>query len=309
MIYVITGQTATGKTKRALELASQKNGEIINFDSRQIYKKLDIITGKDLYLTDRKYMLVKNVGPFDIGYYSIIGSSRLWLYDIADPRNPFSAFDYRLLALEVIKDIQLREKTPIIVGGTYFYLQQLLYDILDTPIPPNPELRAELEKESTQTLKDILFTENFKVFKELNNSERHNRQRLIRKIEITRAGHEITRNTKEDYQYALPFSEKDTVIEGYYMADRDKHRKSIKARIAERLNAGAVQEVEALLRYGYTAEHPGLQTIGYKQILRFLMHEINTEEMQREWLNKEIQYAKRQYTFAKRDPNISWIEV
>lgn len=309
MIYIVTGQTATGKTKRALELASKNNGEIINFDSRQIYKKLDIITGKDLYLTDRKYMVAKKVGPFDIGYYAIIGDSKLWLYDIVDPRNPFSAFDYRLLALEVIKDIQLREKTPIIVGGTYFYLQHLLYDILDTPIPPNPKLRAELERESTQTLKDILFTENFKVFKELNNSERHNRQRLIRKIEITRAGQEVANNTKQEYEYVLPFSEKDTVIEGYYMPDRDRHRKSITARIDERLEAGAIAEVESLLSAGYTKEHPGLQTIGYKQIIRFLNHEVSKEEMKKEWLHKEIQYAKRQYTFAKRDPHIVWIEV
>lgn len=309
MIYVITGQTATGKTNRALELATQKNGEIINFDSRQIYKKLDIITGKDLYLTDRRYMLVKKVGPYDIGYYSISGDSRLWLYDIVDPRSPFSAFDYRLLALEVIKDIQLREKTPIIVGGTYFYLQHLLYDILDTPIPPNPELRAVLEKESTQTLKDILFTENFKVFKELNNSERHNRQRLIRKIEITRAGQEVATNTKENYDYVLPFSEKDTSIEGFYMPDRENHRKRIQARIEERLKTGAIEEVESLLQKGYTADNPGLQTIGYKQILQFINNDITWEEMKKEWLHKEIQYAKRQYTFAKRDPHITWIEV
>ncbi|CAN5214574.1 tRNA (adenosine(37)-N6)-dimethylallyltransferase MiaA [soil metagenome] len=309
MIYVITGQTATGKTARALELAEQHNGELINCDSRQIYKQLDIITGKDLSLTTRIFTYWKTISSFDIGYYSLEGNERLWLYDIISPHFIFSAFEYRSLAVEVIRDIEKRGKTPIIVGGTYFYLQHLLYDILDQPIPANPTLRAELEQHSTEMLQKMIIIEAPDTFATLNNSEKHNRQRLIRKIEVIRAGSIVQPPKSEEYTYVLPFSAESVLIEGYHFENREKLTIVIRQRIQARLTAGAIGEVENLLKAGYTGLEPGLQTIGYIQIINYLKKELSYEEMIHEWTTREIQYAKRQYTFAKRDPNISWIEV
>ncbi len=309
MIYVITGQTATGKTKRALQLAKDHHGELINCDSRQMYKGLDVITGKDLSLTDGKFQKVTNLNTFDIGYYGIGVSSRLWLYDIVTPEQPFSAFEYRLLVLEVLKDIESRGKTAIIIGGTYFYLQHLLYNILDTPVPPNPQLRESLGKESTSQLQHMLFTKSPQTYKVLNNSEQHNRQRLIRKIEVLEAGNTVATPQDEEYEYAPPFSEENTVIEGYHFEDRNKQHQIIKQRIETRLTEGAIEEVKQLLAAGYTGTEPGLQSLGYKEIIAYINNTLSFDEMKKEWLTREMQYAKRQYTFTKRDPHISWIEV
>lgn len=309
MIYVITGQTATGKTKRALELANKKNGEIVNCDSRQIYKQLNIITGKDLSFTNRIFTSWKKTGEYDVGYYSFQNEGRLWLYDILSPHMPFSAFEYRTLAVSVIHDIEMRGKTPIIVGGTYFYLQHLLYDLLDTPVEPNPQLRNKLANESTPNLQHMLFSHAPEVFMNLNNSEKNNRHRLIRKIEVVLAGKTVPSHRPQEYDFAPPFTEKTTTFEGYHFTDRQRLNDIIKNRVHTRLHEGALDEARDLLHSGYTGDEPGLQTIGYVQVIQFLKNRISEKEMLEEWISKEKQYAKRQYTFAKRDPHISWIEV
>src|SRR3989338_8760356 len=97
-LFLITGQTATGKTSYALKLAQEHNGELINCDSRQIYKHLDIITGKDL--TNKTFHSVHKIDTFDIGYYEL--PTKIWLYDVVDPKDPFSSFDYQRCALYVI---------------------------------------------------------------------------------------------------------------------------------------------------------------------------------------------------------------
>src|SRR5687767_13594055 len=122
-LIVITGQTATGKTSLAADLVQKHNGEIVNADSRQIYKHLDIITGKDL---------------------DQFAGQRVWLFDVVDPKMPFSSFDFKEAALLAIDDIMKRKKTPIIVGGTYLYLKHLLYGIETENILPDWELRRSL---------------------------------------------------------------------------------------------------------------------------------------------------------------------
>ena len=132
-MIVIVGQTATGKTKLALELAEKHNGELINFDSRQVYKYLDIITGKDL------------------------PAEKVWLYDVVTPDQYFSSFDFTKLATPIIKDIKKRGKTPILVGGTGFYVKGLIDGVETFGIPPNWELRR-----NTSELKQIFLIGTFK---------------------------------------------------------------------------------------------------------------------------------------------------
>src|SRR3989339_461238 len=155
-MIVIVGQTATGKTKLALELAEKHNGELINFDSRQVYKYLDIITGKDL------------------------PAEKVWLYDVVTPDQYFSSFDFVKLVSPIIKDIESREKTPILVGGTYLYLKHLLYGFNDNNIPPNFKLRKKLNDKSVKELQDILKKLSLQSFNRLNNSDVNNPRRLIR---------------------------------------------------------------------------------------------------------------------------------
>ena len=280
---IITGQTATGKTKFALDYAQKYNGELINCDSRQIYKYLDVITGKD-----------KN----------LLKKFKIWLYDIIEPDEYFSSFDYVKLAVPLIKKILAEKKTPIIVGGTYLYLKHLLYGIETENIPPDWKLRKKLAGKPVKELQKILAGYSTQLLNQLSQSELNNPQRLIRKIEIARLN-EPDRFRTEPVRFnhlirefiGLKFKEKETL------------RKTIEKRVLERLKIGAVEEVKKLLKLRYRETDPGLKTIGYRQLISYLKGELNFDTAIQQWITKEIQYAKRQYTFMKKDKNIKWVNV
>jgi len=321
-IIVITGQTATGKTNLALKLAKKYNGELVNCDARQIYKYLDIITGKDLIDKSKtslawrrkgdqrsklKFKIEKKTNNFDIGYYSLKHPNKIniWLYDIVDPKQYFSSYDWVRCAIFVIRKLFNQKITPIIVGGSFFYLRHLLYGVDSENIPPNPQLRQAMEKKSISYLQKTLKTLNSEIYSGLNQSDRNNPRRLIRKIEI------YTVKAKNNYQQprrlvgglaqqyktrliALKFKNKDNLI------------RAIKTRVEQRIKYGAVEEVADLIQKGYRETDPGLQTIGYKQMLDYIRKKVSKQDAVNQWITKEIQYAKRQYTFMKTDKNIRW---
>lgn len=305
---IITGQTATGKTDLALSQAIQNNGEIVNFDSRQVYKKLDIITGKDINLST--FTAVKKLNGFDIGYY-LIGQTKLWLYDVVDPKQYFSSFDFVTCAREVIEMIRLAGKVPILVGGTYLYLYHLLYKIETEHIPPDFLLRQKLNDKNITYLQDKLKNIDQVLFEHLNESDRNNPQRLIRKIEL--ANHYKKRGVKVPtvmkYAYNDFFSSADIEYSGVVFKDKNLLKKTISNRVEKRLKQGAIEEVKSLIQNGYNEQDPGLKTIGYKQIFQFLKNKCSKEEAIQDWINKEVQYTKRQLTFMKKDPNLQWIYV
>jgi tRNA dimethylallyltransferase len=278
-MIIITGQTATGKTKLALELVKKYNGELINFDSRQIYKYLNIITGKD------------------------IPSEKIWLYDIVTPDQYFSSFDYVKLVAPIINDIKKRGKTPILVGGTYLYLKHFLYGIDDNNSPPDFELRKKLNSKSVKELQDMLTKLDIQSINRLNNSDLNNPRRLIRKIEIAKSPIKTVLN-KTVFKKSVP-----KIFIGLRYKDKSKLRKIIEKRVEERLKNGAIDEVKKLLKMGYKLDDPGMKTIGYKQIIKYLDNQLTKEEAIVIWINKEVQYAKRQLTFMKKDKNISWKEI
>ena len=289
-LLVITGQTATGKTKLALDYASRLNGEIINADSRQVYTDLDIITGKD------KSELNKS-------------GAKVYLLDVATPDKTFSSYDFVSLAGPIIKDIWRRKKTPIIVGGSYLYIKHLLYG-QDIKIPPNPKLRRELEKLSVEELQKKLKSLDKIVFSKLNNSDLHNPRRLIRKIEIATASIKSIRSiksttpNKSSTLQALSFK-----IIGLKHKNKESLTNAVTERVEKRLKQGAFKEVKRLLKLGYKKTDPGLQTIGYKQLIAHIDGEVKLDEALKDWINKEIQYAKRQLTFMKMDSQIEWVIV
>jgi len=302
MIYVITGQTATGKTSYALKLAQELGGELINADARQLYKNLDIVTGKDLNNTSGPYRLIEKYGNADIGYYPFNTSNRLWLYDILTPNQPFSPYDYKKCAQWVIDNIKSRGKIPIIVGGSYFYIQHLLYNVVDNNVPPNQDLRDELNHYTTQELQVRLKKLNANLFDSLNNSEQNNPQRLIRKIE------------KEEYDFPFKGSTSEHAggrnvgiqITGFQFKKIQDLEEAIRSRVEKRIEFGAIDETKQLLNDGYTAHDPGMKTIGYTQIIQHLNDELTRDQMKEVWITKEVQYAKRQFTFMKKDINIVW---
>ncbi|MEK7597707.1 MAG: tRNA (adenosine(37)-N6)-dimethylallyltransferase MiaA [Patescibacteria group bacterium] len=278
-MIILTGQTATGKTKLALELAKKHNGELINFDSRQIYKYLDIITGKD------------------------IPKTKIWLYDVVLPNEYFSSFDFVKHVTPIIEDIKKRGKTPILVGGTYLYLKHLLYGFDENNSPPDFKLREKLNSKSVNYLQKMLIKLNKKVFDDLNHSDQLNPRRLIRRIEITKSKTKTVLN-KTVFIKSVP-----EIFIGLKYKDKSELRQVIIKRVEERLKNGAIDEVRKILKMGYKETDPGLKTIGYQQIIKYLNKKFTKEKAIDDWVNKEVQYAKRQLTFMKNDKNIKWREV
>lgn len=281
-LFILFGQTATGKTAQALRLVDQYQGEIVNFDSRQIYKRLDIITGKDKP-TDPKY--------------------KIWLYDIVDPKDIFSSAEYAEIAFNTIKDIIVRGKTPILVGGTGHYLRHILFGTPKIQAKEDWNLRKQLESKTVSELQLLLKEKNSALLESMNNSDRNNPRRLIRRIEIAACGGFLPNITKEE---SLSSRLKDSgalkdnlaiTYLPFFHATTEIVREKIRQRVDARLADGAVQEVENLLKDGYTKDDPGLNAIGYKQIIEYLEHKITLNEAKEQWITKEVQYAKRQKTY------------
>ncbi len=289
-VLVITGQTATGKTKLALEYAQKLNGELISADSRQIYKYLDIITGKD----KRE-----------------IGKTPIYLYDLIDPKEYFSSYDFKIRVEKIIKDLLKRGKTPIIVGGTYLYISHLLYGIETEKIEPNFKLRKKLKKKSVTQLQKMLKKINLAEFEKLNESDRNNPRRLMRKIEIASSSMSnlLLRDSARCAAHLssrknLPFS-----LLALRFRSKEQLTSAIKQRVEKRLAQGAVEELDQLLKKGYKLSDPGLKTNGCKEIAEFIAGKISKQQLISKWTLSEVHYAKKQYTFMKRDKNIKWINV
>ncbi len=299
-MIIITGQTATGKTDLAIKLAQKNNGEIISTDSRQIYRHLNIITGKGIK-ESQKFFLWKKIDNFQLGYY-LFSDIKVWLYDVINPNQYFSSYHFVQLANLIIEKIKKQSKLPIIVGGTYFYIKHLLYGF-DHQVNPNWQLRNQLEKSSLADLQNRLLQLDPDIKKEINTSDWQNPRRLIRKIEI------LTTKKQQSNLLSKKIKHKVNQFIGLRFSNKEKLLKTIKNRVEKRINEGAVNEVKNLLKLGYNENDFGLKTIGYQQIIAYLKNKITYKEAVNRWVNKEIQYSKRQLTFMKKDPNIKWKEV
>lgn len=280
-LFILFGQTATGKTSKALELCDTENGEIVNFDSRQIYKKLDIVTGKDRP-TNPKY--------------------KIWLYDVIDPTETFSSGDYFNHALPILKDIIARGKTPILVGGTGYYLYHLLYGVPKISVPENWPLRHQLSSNTISELTHILKEKKPEFLTSMNESDRVNPRRLIRRIEIALAGGSLA---DKPTIITLPthlggVQGTDVKFIPFFHTDSEKTREIIRARVMMRIENGAIEETQNLLNEGYKKSDPGLNAIGYQQIISYINNEMTRKQMIELWITREIQYAKRQKTYFKK---------
>lgn len=178
-VLVICGPTATGKTKFALDLAKEFNGELISADSRQVYKGRDIITGKDL--PPESTWVNTKPGHYDLGY------TKIWLYDAVSPGEEFSVALWHKLTTQIIEDILSRGKLPIIVGGTGLYIKSLTQNLPDIHIPRNAILRLKLSGKDANYLFNYLNQINSTRARRLNESDQKNPRRLIRVIEIAQS--------------------------------------------------------------------------------------------------------------------------
>ncbi|MEI6532885.1 MAG: tRNA (adenosine(37)-N6)-dimethylallyltransferase MiaA [Candidatus Roizmanbacteria bacterium] len=304
-IHIITGQTATGKTNHAIQLAKTCNGDIINFDSKQIYKDIDILPGKDK--GNSSFIHTHSLKSFDIGYY-VVDGVKIWLYDIVKPNILFSADDYEQCALFVIHYLREHNRIPIFVGGTYLYIKYLLYHTSNN-LEPDLRLRSELGALSKSELQQKLLLLNPVIFNSMNSSDRENPYRLIRKIELSHMGKV---ENPIDLAYILDSKlneETEISFEGYSFRSKEELYKLIEMRIEKRIKEGVLDEIQTLYNNGYTTQDPGMKSLGVRELIKVIQKETTLEEAKTKWLYKERQYAKRQITFMKRDPHITWHSI
>ncbi len=301
---IITGQTGTGKTKRALVEAKKINGELISADARSVYKKLDIITGKDIgpATFHKVYELRLDSGRIaEIGYYTL-DDIKVWGYDFINPDTYFSSHDYKLAVSYILRNTIPESSVPIIVGGTYLYIKHLVAPF-DFAVGPQWELRKKLEDASVSDLQEELKNLDAELFLSMNPSDQANPRRLIRKIEIA-----MSPKQSPSEQVKEEGIEVEKKIGLRFSTDKDC-RQTIEKRIQQRLVDGALQEVNNLLAEGYTEKDPGLQTIGYKELISHVEGKASLEEATEKWLTAEVQYAKRQLSFMKQDASIEWYNI
>jgi len=260
-ILIIAGLTATGKTQFAQEVAKRFNGELISADSRQVYKGMDIITGKDKDKIDVP----------------------VWLYDLVNPNEPFSVSLWHNHALSAIKDISSRGKLPIVVGGTGLYLRSLIQDLETINISPNPTLRQKLSQLSASDLFAKLQKLDPIKVNSLNNSEKNNPRRLIRYLEIVLS--------KQKQRPSLKLREGLGVSYCVLTCPNPILKERIKERVVKRLHEGALTELKNLLKK-YNKSLPSFTACGYQSLLASTDPQV--------WINSEYHYAKRQKTFFQK---------
>ena len=292
-MITILGPTASGKTPLAAALAQQIGGEIISADSRQVYRRMDIGTGKDL----ADYTITNNREAIAIPYH---------LIDICEPGTKYNLFQYQQDFFDAYNDITGRGKTPILCGGTGLYIEAVLKGYKLSPVPQNQELRDRLEGKSLEELTQMLVS-----LKAQNGSNMHNKtdvdscQRAIRAIEIETYNQEHPMPLRE-----LPPI--DSLIIGVNI-DRELRREKITRRLKARLEEGMVDEVRGLLNEGIPAEDLIYYGLEYKYLTEYIVGKLTYDEMFRQLEIAIHQFSKRQMTWfrgmERRGFKIHWIDA
>lgn len=289
-IIIILGPTASGKSELAVRLAKKFNGEVISADSRQVYKGLDIGSGK---ITQKE-----------------MKSTPHHLLNVVSPKKVFTAQDFKKLGQKIISEIRSRKKIPIICGGTGFYIDALLGVKKIPEILPDWPLRKKLEKKSTEEL--------FRILKKLDprrakNIDSKNRRRLIRAIEIIKitkkpvpppffygSRRSVRRSAKSKYYEVL--------FLGIITHPPEILKKLIEKRVETMIKKGLVKEVKKLRAQSLSWKRISELGFEYKYPALYLQKKITKEEMLGSLKKENWRYAKRQITWFKRNPKILWIK-
>jgi tRNA dimethylallyltransferase len=266
-LVVIVGQTASGKSALAMELARRFDGEIIAADSRTIYKGMDIGTAKPT-LAERS----------EVPHH---------LIDVVAPDEPFTVADFQRLALQALDDIAARSKLPLLVGGSGLYVDAVIYSF-GFRSAPNPVARERLQGHTVEELQDMLRDEGI-----LLPTNERNPRHLIRALET--AGAPAVREPLRP----------NTLVLGLEL-DRGRLRQSIELRVEQMCAAGFVEEVRRLAeQYGWDV--PALQAPGYRAFRQYIEGAISLEDAKKLFVQNDMQYAKRQKTWFKRNQDINYI--
>lgn len=277
-LLVILGPTASGKTDLSIKLAKKFNGDIVSADSRQVYKGLDIGSGK---VTKKEMQGVPH-----------------YLLSVANPKRKFSVSQYQRLAIKTIKNIQKRDKLPILVGGTGFYIQSIVDGIVIPQVKPDWELRKKMEKSSLPEL-----VERLKVLdpKRAAIIDQNNPRRVLRALEIAikLSGPIPAINTQKNDFNTLQIG---------VTKSKEELKKLISKRLKKRLkNDAMIKEVQRLRGSGVSFKRLEELGLEYKFVAQYLQKKITYQEMIGKIQIESEHYAKRQMTWFKRDQKIIWI--
>ena len=284
-IVVIVGPTASGKSDLSIFLARKFGGEIISADSRQVYRSMDIGTGK---VTKKEQRSIKH-----------------HLLDVANPKKTFTVSDFKKLSEKSVKKILDKNKIPFIVGGTGFYVDALIKDLALPEVPPDKKLRTKLEKRTAKSLYEKLKKLDGRRAKVV---DPQNKRRLIRALEIIKATGKPVPPLKESPKYEVSYIG--------IKPPKDTLEKRIKLRLEKRLRQGMIKEVNNLLRSGVSRKRLYEFGLEYRQISEYLASEkfkvksaknFKKSEYYQKLLQEIVRYSKRQMTWFKRNKEICWL--
>lgn len=279
-LLCIVGPTGTGKTARAIEEAQKTPSIIVSADSRQVYRGMDIVTGKD--------------HPKGIKIYGI---------DIVDPDQSCSVAVWHDAVMPNIEKAWQESRQVIVVGGTGLYVKALTDGIPTMQVPINQPLRDELSSLSITELQQKLHKLNPSKFTSMNHSDSLNPRRLIRAIEV--AGHP-ERTCPEQGRRSRRIS-CDYQLIGLKYFDDSNYSSAVRQRVLDRLKQGAVQETKSFLsKYGKSIQ--SMSAIGYRSLINFIENKCTKQEMIDSWVEGELAYSKRQFTWFRKQPVI-WYDI
>ena len=285
-LVILTGPTAVGKTKASIGLAKAIGGEIISADSMQVYKQMDIGSAK-----------IKPSEMDGIPHY---------LVDILEPDEEFHVVLFQQMAKQAIQKIYEKGKIPILVGGTGFYIQAVLYDIDFSENEKDTSYREELEKlaqtKGAEYLHDRLREVDEKSAQDIH---ANNVKRVIRALEyFHQTGEKISEHNEEQRKKVSPYN-----FSYFVLNDERAHLyERINLRVDQMINEGLVREVQSLKEKGYTRDMVSMQGLGYKEMLDYLDNKCSLEEAVEIIKRDTRHFAKRQITWFKRESDVTWID-
>lgn len=284
-LIILTGPTAVGKTKASIGLAKALDGEIISADSMQVYKHMDIGSAK---IRPEEMQGIKH-----------------YLIDELEPDEEFHVVRFQEMAKKALEEIYAKNKIPIVVGGTGFYIQALLYDIDFTENEEDTEYRKELEQLAAEKGADVLHEMLRKVDSASAEAiHANNVKRVIRALEFHKqTGRKISEHNEQERAKSSPYDFCYFVLND----ERERLYERINLRIDQMLDDGLVEEVMSLKDQGYTKEMVSMQGLGYKEILDYLNGNCTLEEAIYILKRDTRHFAKRQLTWFRRERDVIWV--
>ena len=284
-LIILTGPTAVGKSALSIELAKAVNGEMISADSMQVYKLLDIGTAK-----------IKQEEMQGIPHH---------LIDVLDPTEDFNVFLFQKMAKAALEEIYAKGKIPIVVGGTGFYIQALLYDIAfeeTTESAYRKELEQYVSLHGAHALHEQLKTIDPVSYETIHEN---NVKRVIRALEFYHdTGYPISRHNAQERERSSPYQFAYFVLND----DRQKLYDRIELRIDQMLEEGLVEEVRQAMAYGCTSDMVSMQGLGYKEIIPYLQGACSLDEAVYILKRDTRHFAKRQLTWFRRERDVIWVD-